>query len=151
MNNEYLFVVDTNLYSGNFERQMCGFVTGHHGENGYPEWGEKSGVNEDHYDFVCEDPKDTIFYSPVTIVSTPGWYNDGSGKHFKINKSGKVPKKYYHAYQSVGIFVSRELTSSEIQRLKIGATRFAKIYDKKLKITGFRFIRRITTEEIDDI
>ena len=28
----YLFVIDTDIYAGNFERQMCAYITGQIGE-----------------------------------------------------------------------------------------------------------------------
>ena len=32
MNNYYGFIVDTDSYAGNFEREMCAYMTGHIGE-----------------------------------------------------------------------------------------------------------------------
>ena len=75
MNTIYLFIVDTDQYAGNFEREMCAYMTGAVGE---------CGVGEEYAKMFNEEEPDTIFdnnmlfldeddYScrrPVKIVST---------------------------------------------------------------------------------
>jgi hypothetical protein len=86
--------IDTNEYSGNFEREMCAFITGQIGEcgvgdrlileareelaedtfNNTLEWIEES---------IVQESDDNGCYRPCSIWPTPGWYNNGMGGHYK--------------------------------------------------------------------
>lgn len=76
-------IVDTNKYSGSFEREMCAYATGQVGECGvgadevdenmpYAKW----------WDDHVIDQEDEGCYGPVTISPTPGYINDGMGGHY---------------------------------------------------------------------
>lgn len=76
-------IVDTNKYSGNFEREMCAFATAQLGEcevgveeidenHPYASWWEEHVVQ-------VEDG----CWRPVAISPTPGFINDGMGGHYK--------------------------------------------------------------------
>jgi len=98
----YTCRIDTNEYSGNFEREMVAFITGQIGECGVGE--ENAVLAEKSLPKIVTDwfSENTIFTlddnngcsRPAEIVPTPGWSNDGNGKHVK--GEGKYP-----AYQSV--------------------------------------------------
>lgn len=90
----YTFIIDTNIYAGNFERQMCAFMTGMTGECGVGEhvaeqvrstlehggWYSTHVVNVDDGE-GCE--------RPCQIEPTPGYFNNGMGKHY-----ADVPENY---------------------------------------------------------
>ena len=76
-------VVDTNKYSGNFEREMCAFATAQVGE---------CGVGEDEVDEAHQyaswwethiQQVDDGCWRPVAISPTPGFINDGMGGHYE--------------------------------------------------------------------
>ena len=85
-----MFVVHTDSYSGNFEREMTAFITG--------EVGGDAGAGDDEVKlFRSEDfPSETkewfsnhVFtihdehgITPVIMMPTPGWFNDGHGNHW---------------------------------------------------------------------
>jgi len=85
----WLFVVDTDHYAGNFERELCAFVTGQYGEcevgietaeearkSMPPELAEEFEVGVEHV------PDEHGCSRPVTIYPTPGWFNNGLGGEF---------------------------------------------------------------------
>lgn len=94
-------IVDTENYAGNFERQMCAFVTGQVGDCGvgeslakeeirqgeivYLEWWEKHIVLRD-------DPRfnETVIRRPVAIAATPGWFNSGLGHEHRETDDERV-------------------------------------------------------------
>ncbi len=87
---KYTFIVDTNEYSGNFERHLCGFMTGDGGEYGYKEVDDvfHQEVREDHplLDFLeyrVVDTDDIPIHSPVTIWQSPLWFIDGAGGYYR--------------------------------------------------------------------
>ena len=87
--------IDTTDYSGNFEREMCAFVTGQVGEcgvgeelveeaqeelardtfNNTGEWIEEHIVDE-------ADDSDCPCHRPCSIWPTPGWFSNGMGGHY---------------------------------------------------------------------
>jgi hypothetical protein len=76
-------VVDTNKYSGNFEREMCAFATAQIGECGV---GAEE-VDEAHpyaswWETHIQQVEDGC-WRPVAISTTPGFINDGMGVHYK--------------------------------------------------------------------
>lgn len=86
----FLFVIDTTDYAGNFERELCGYITGHVGdcEVGADEaeifYKEVPTVDDELFENVISQPTgDNPCNRPCEICPTPGWYNDGAGNHFK--------------------------------------------------------------------
>lgn len=86
----FAVVIDTDQYAGNFEREMCAFITGMFGECGV---GDKTaaiaqkqlpkfarGWFEKH---VSSEPDDHGTHRPVSIWPTPGWFNAGHGTTWK--------------------------------------------------------------------
>lgn len=161
------FVIDTEQYAGNFERELTAYVTGHVGECGV---GKKQAAQffkelaiEDPDEVDAEDYWDDLIgtegdehacYRPCKIYPTPGWFNNGKGKHFRKDDPGYTPPKngnQYPAYQSVAIVLNRQPTEDEIARLKErahawdGNTRVGGGY--KPTITGFRLVTERTVAE----
>lgn len=101
MNTYYTCRIDTTEYSGNFERQMVAFITGLVGEC---QVGEEDAEIADKQlspyaaEWFLENvvflPDEHGCYRPAAIAPTPGWSNDGMGKHTK-------GEGLYPAYQSV--------------------------------------------------
>lgn len=85
-----MFVIDTEQYSGNFEREMCAFITGRTGgcEVGYEEASlasqdlneEAVAWFEDHLESHSDDNGTS---RPCSIWPTPGWLNDGMGGAYR--------------------------------------------------------------------
>lgn len=107
----YKFVIDTDQYSGNFEREMTAYLTGCVGECGvgdeYAELFEKENV--DHIDFSnVAFLNDDGCSRPCNIEITPGWFNDGIGNIYRENcfDEKTALKKYsdsVHSRESVYI------------------------------------------------
>lgn len=82
---EYAFIVDTDAYSGNFERQMCAYITGLCGECGQGrEIAEKAykalGKTAEWFEAnVISKTDDHGCFRPVAMHPTPNFYNDGMG------------------------------------------------------------------------
>ena len=79
-----LLVIETSLYSGNFERDMAAFITGHVGDTGL---GQKS----NQYDYsmfeniVCHLQSENGTMTPVSIYASKNYSNNGIGFIYKNN------------------------------------------------------------------
>lgn len=156
-------IIDTNLYSGNFEREMCAYITGQIGE---------CGVGEEHIDETAPfydwwsinvvnrpDEEEYPCYRPCAIEPTPGMFNNGLGGHFPDTPQGeadasthytdaakKQNEKYNHkilevwkrrkwpCYQSVAIFSAVDIPDDVFNDAVKRAHEFAKEYGKGLEI-----------------
>lgn len=95
-----LLVIDTDQYSGNFERELCAHVTGHTGdcEVGDDLAEEAKEVLEhkiwwDENIKQVEDEEHSEFYRPCAIYETPEYFNDGYGGHFRRDCSQEEKDK----------------------------------------------------------
>lgn len=155
-NTTYAFVIDTEQYAGNFERQLCAYITGHVGECGigeefadiFEEENQKDTI--DLFSNIISETDDNGCFRPCAIYPTLGWFNDGQGNHFKDGDKKKSKYKY-PAYLSVIIFFSSRPTNEQIKLMKERAYKFIKLKSEKswndfskVKITGFRLIERKT-------
>lgn len=126
--NGYIFVIDTDSYSGNFERQMCAYITGATGDCGVGSEEAKIFQKENQSEFYNFDeytelePDEHGNYRPCSIWITPGYWNDGLGNcHLNSEKGSPKAKRLFNktakklhgkgyrmldapAYQSVAIF-----------------------------------------------
>ncbi len=93
MSEMYIFVIDTDFYAGNFERECCAYLTGRIGECGVG--GERAeefleeveeGMASYFDEVILNIPDDHGCSRPCSIVPTPGWVNDGMGTHYKQGK-----------------------------------------------------------------
>lgn len=135
----YVVCIDTDSYSGNFERQMAAFAAGafdedrYHGEDQLAEF-EEAAEN----DPMLAAIKDKVVcvtheeYGEVTntIWPTPGRINNGMGGH-----ADDVGQEGYPAYESVAIFFDEALTNEELDVIKARATEYG--------INGLKFGRKV--------
>lgn len=165
----YIFIVDTDQYAGNFERQMVAYMTGIVGECGVGEE-HANDIKETLDDIVISVPDEHGCCRPATILSTPGYFNNGVGGHYEdgqedialeernknyiqynrergANLDVNKPLEKYPACQSVGCYLSRKFNDDTITLLKERAQKFVELPEhKNIKILGFRLLERKTVE-----
>jgi hypothetical protein len=149
---KWVFIIDTNQYAGNFERDMCAYCTGQIGDCKVGE--EESEKFEIKYgqEFINEmseiienRPDEHGCHRPTKIHPTPGYLNNGMGKEYK-EKEWKEGMEKYPSYQSVAIFFYDKPKKDIIEMIKKRAKEFTK-KQKIIKIIGFRLKKEIKTEE----
>src|SRR5512135_82994 len=149
---EYVFVVDTDSYAGNFERELSSFVVGRcdefgdHRGNPYKELYTKE-LPADPFDGligsrVCDPGDDGIHRAPMDLAPTPGYSNDGRGNVKKLKPGQKLK---YGAFNSVAIFLRRKPTKAELSLLVKRARAFetlpkTKEWEARPKILGCRLV-----------
>ena len=122
--NGYAFVIDTDSYAGNFEREMTAHITGIVGECEIGEnFIEELSINFE--DCVMQVPDEHGCYRPTTCFKSPN-SND---------------------YNSVAIFFEKKPTIDQIEFMKKRAKTFNqkdreinKFHREEIKILGFRII-----------
>ncbi len=129
----YLFIIDTDSYSGNFERELCAYVTGHwdqdtHGRSQAEKFTEEEGEPNPFEDYIecCSDEYGRL--TPQCLEATP--------KELHVANH----------YSSVGVFFNKKPTPELISILKRRSYKFAEqglIFDRpvELKILGFRLCK----------
>ena len=160
-----IFVIDTNSYSGNFEREMTAYITGQVGECEVGEeladvFREEMGSNTILDDMCCDVPNEDDHRAPCGIWPTPNRYNDGYGRHF--DGDPQLPQQGRHeAYESVAIFLNKVPTEEQISIMKERAMAFcahawqqhgrmSEFYQAEIIVLGFRLItREVTIIETD--
>jgi len=96
----YLFVIDTEEYAGNFEREMYAYVTGQVGECEVGEEVARMARKKDASfftrleDLVKSIPDELGDYSPVSIFPTPGWFNNGVDGHYRLGQEVEALAHY---------------------------------------------------------
>lgn len=73
------FIIDTDSYSGNFEREMCAFSTGHSGEYGMGRQNTEETIKQQFAPYIASVKDDRDCMTPVNIAITPGFGNNGYG------------------------------------------------------------------------
>lgn len=125
-------IIDTEQYSGNFEREMFSFITGLQNprQDGIEEYCAKNIVNLEWWeDHSIEEDDDEYGPQQMGIQVTPNWFNNGMGKHKRAddpdisNFKHKCP-----AYLSVGIFVDEVPPENVIKEIKKRAKEFCDFY-----------------------
>ena len=167
----YIFVVDTDQYSGNFERQMTAYVTGCFGDCGVGDEHAKMFKNEVDAELAKRLKEIVVSISdekgcwrPASIYSTPEFFNDGFGNAWPDEKWGSQEvidafksacKEYDHdeeelkrhpSYQSVAIFL-RKIPDDDLLELMVERAKSfckdpqMKYEPKKLKVLGIRLVQ----------
>ena len=142
----WIFVIDTDEYAGNFEREMTAYITGCVGDCGVGEEMKKLYEKE----FGVNEYEDSIFSD--LLEHRPNEYGCCRPCSMWPDQSGK--------FNSVGIFFIKKPKSKIIELMKKRANKFAEVkrtksdnsWDKnfKLEILGFRLIQELydTQEQI---
>lgn len=86
----HILVIDTEQYAGNFEREMCAYITGQTGQCGVGEgYALEYEDNMSHLQWwnnhIVQMPDDEEYSTlrPCAIWATPGWFNNGMGEHYR--------------------------------------------------------------------
>lgn len=152
---QHVFIVDTDEYSGNFERELCAYMTCTIGECGVgsevAQAAAQSGA-KDYSDFMEQVPDENGCHRPVAIWTTPGWINDGAGNHRPEDmEDAGLPGGRFPSYQSVLLFFEEELTDEDVENLKTRAHEYAP--QGPFNIIGFRMgtIETETKEEFKSV
>lgn len=124
----YVLVIDTNAYSGNFERQLCGYATGIFDyERGHGRQ-EAEAAMADAPETVKGIRKKAVAvqhfeYGMVfnTIRATPGRINNGTGQC----RDALPNEQGWPAYESVAIFFNKLLTKAEMDYVRRRAEEYA--------------------------
>lgn len=100
----YFFVIDTEDYAGNFERQLCAYITGRVGECGVGDdmaalFKEETG--QEAFDNVIEEPDEHGCHRPATIYRTPGWFSNGLGGSFRDGQEAESLAHYKKAAANI--------------------------------------------------
>ena len=152
----YLFVIDTDTYAGNFEREMCAYVTGQIGEcevgkeNAEIAKQEIPEVVAKLEDLVELVPDEHGCARPVSIFPNPRYGNDGHGDHSLLTDENKA-KFQWPAYYSVAIYFHSIPDSVLLDIMKERARDIAtrgvglKGFEEKVGIEGFRLLEQHTT------
>lgn len=97
----FKFIIDTDSYSGNFERQMCAYITGQIGGCGVG--AELATIAQKELDKKIlkkfEDEIESVADEhgcsrPCVIYDTPGYFNNGLGSIFKDGQEDKAVEHY---------------------------------------------------------
>lgn len=132
-------VIDTNSYSGNFERELCAFITGHVGECGvgesYADMYKLEHTPLPHVEHVLD--AEYGIERPVNIYPTIGMWNDGMGNHYPDSVAGD---KKYPAYQSIVIYFQKVPNQALIDFMMERAKIFSVIYGEGLEVLSYRMM-----------
>lgn len=118
----HMLIVDTEDHSGNFEREMVAFATGCSGDCGVGDFLAKESRDKmTHYAWwekhmVMQEDKTygADMMRPASIYPTPGWFNNGSGYHFRADSDeAETIEGRYPAYMSVKMVVD-EVPPAEV-------------------------------------
>lgn len=127
----YVLVVDTNRHAGNFEREMCAFITGILGAS---EAGEEEAAKF-FEDLGLNSKEDQMFNNPFAdlVVQIP---RDSECCHSPCSIWG-------NEINSVAIFFCERPSDELIAMMKERARQFCK--SRRIAIHGFRLIRKQST------
>ncbi len=84
----YIFIIDTDMYAGNFERELTAYCTGVIGDCGVGQERAKLFVKEcpeqenEMAELVEQVADEHGCYRPTKIQPTPGFFNDGMGNEW---------------------------------------------------------------------
>jgi hypothetical protein len=83
-----IIVIDTTSYAGNFERELCAYVTGQYGECGVGDkLAQQAATEIRHIDWwnnhIANEADEHGCRRPASIWATPGWFNNGNGGHYR--------------------------------------------------------------------
>jgi hypothetical protein len=155
---QYLFVIDTNSYAGNFERNMCGYVTGQTD-------GDEEGHGAKDAKIARLESPDMVSRlddiigcsskgSPVSIFPNPKYGNNGHGKYALLTDQNRG--EFSHpAFYSVAIHFDSipdpDLLNLMKERAKHIAAKGVGLegFQTIVEIEGFRLLEGPDFRELD--
>jgi len=152
----YLFIIDIDTYAGNFERELCAYITGQIGECGVGKEQAKLASQEildivaQLEDLVERVPDEHGCHRPVSIFPNPRYGNDGNGNHALLTNENREQFPW-PAYNSAAIYFhsipNPKLLAVMKERAKYAALKGAglKGFEEKVTIEGFRLLEQHTT------
>jgi len=141
MKSEFIFVIDTEDYAGNFERELCAYCTGCVGDCGVGEdsakvFEEETNIKDSwaYFDIFSKPDDEGGCCRPTSIYSTTGSSENNS----------------------VAIYFFTRPTKEQIELIKSRAEKYNEYvktleYRDPIKIIGFRLIEEITTQKITQL
>ena len=167
---EYELHIDTDLYAGNFSRELTAYCTGVTGEcevgeeeanEYYHELELHSGPDRDEYNplarIITRKPDDHGCYRPCDVTATPGLYGTDytSGK---LSKQAAPSTEFPHRHiGTVVILFSARPDTSQITQMVSRATRYGcrptpagRSLVKNFKVLGWRLVEKETTTRVVD-
>lgn len=98
MDDIFIFVIDTDSYAGNFERELCAWMTGQIGDcevgdkqmEQFQKDLEADNSILDFDGFVIRQPDEYGHMRPAAIWPTPGWFNDGIGGYYQPGQEAEA-------------------------------------------------------------
>lgn len=136
---EYSFIIDTDKYAGNFERDMCAFLTGEIGECGV---GDE--YVDEALDAIEKEFGDRAIFGDYVEQRTNGDDNSPCYRSCQMTES-----KDGELYNSVEIYFSKYPEDNMISFMKKRAFEFAKKYE--MNVLSFRMLTIKKTYEYADI
>jgi len=136
----WIFVIDTNEYAGNFERDLCAYITGQTGD---------CDVGKEYSKMFYEKYSDELFDG--CIISEPD--DHGCYRPCSIWMTKDIQK-----YNSVAIFFASEPTDEQMNIMKQRSIEFPKEdykwdfdkgYLKDVEVLGFRLIEETTNVNVE--
>ena len=158
----YLFVIDTDTYAGNFERELCAYMTGQIGECEAGK--EQAQIAEKEIPLVVAQLEDLVeqvpdehgCYRPVSIFPNPRYGNDGYGNHALLTDKNRDGFPW-PAYYSVAIYFNSIPDNRLLSVMKTRAETIASAgiglrgFEQTVRIEGFRFLEQHTTSRELDV
>ncbi len=147
-------IVDTSQYSGNYERELCAWMTGLIGDCGVGEEIQSAALQELPAEtaewlrahIILDNDRGCM--RPVAICPTPGFVNDGMGKLYREEDYVALAPRY-PAYQSIVMKFSEKPPTELLQLLYERACSFSRAPVGEFTTTDFDILNmRIITEEI---
>ena len=140
---QYIFVIDTDSYAGNFEREMCAYVTGQTGECGVGEDYAKRAHNE-----IPQAQKTELESIVKSVMDDHGCYRPVS-----IHSNPRISKPNSN---SVGIYFSQKPSQDLVNMMKdrakaVGNEGFGFFEKEKVDVMGFRMITEQLIAEYRDM
>lgn len=114
----YVLVVDTEQYAGNFERQMCAYMTGCAGECGVGEkeaemfikkyGGAEWNDEESRFaEIIMQIADEHGCARPVNVWPTPGWFSNGMGGEFRPGQEKEAEAAYKKSIREYAEYSNR--------------------------------------------
>lgn len=128
--NGFAFVIDTNRYAGNFEREMTAFLTGHIGDCGVGSEFPKPDVDESFFDNIKQVPDDNGTYRPTSCFEL---------KNSNENNAVAIFFETKPSDEQISFMKDRVLKFDNAFKTIGGMAQFKKD-EPEIKIIGFRLI-----------